>query len=101
MHFLRQDNGLNQYFSWENNYPGNDPQHWGTTTNYDNNISGWRDSLGHANGVLMQDGNITAGYNALNQPMLATSWPLAQNWMFSVTIRWAALGSAKGAKRVL
>ena len=35
MHFLRQDNGLNQYLSWENNYPWNDPQHWGTTTNYD------------------------------------------------------------------
>src|SRR5438270_1073176 len=68
MHFLRQDNGLNQYLSWENNYPGNDPQHWGTTTNYDNNISGW--GAPHGNGVLMQDGNITGGYNALNQPML-------------------------------
>ncbi|HSV63748.1 MAG TPA: hypothetical protein VLH83_10430 [Chthoniobacterales bacterium] len=30
----------------------------------------------------MQDGNITAGYNALNQPMLATSNALAPNWMF-------------------
>jgi len=80
MHFLLQDKGLNQYLSWENNYPWNDPQHWGTTTNYDNNLSGW--GAPHGNGVLMQDGNITAGYNALNQPMLATSNALAPNWMF-------------------
>jgi len=51
-------------------------------TNYDDDIGGSWGTPQHANGVLMQDGNITAGYNALNQPMQATSNALSPNWMF-------------------
>jgi hypothetical protein len=60
--FTRQDNGLNQYKSWG---PVDVP--W--LTSYDDDLGGGWGSAGHANGVLMQDGNVTAGYNALNQPM--------------------------------
>src|ERR1700682_4574291 len=72
MNFTRKDNGLNQYRAWS-------PF---SVTNYDDDIGGTWGTPGHANGVQMQDGNITAGYNALNQPMLATSNALAPNWMF-------------------
>jgi RHS repeat-associated protein len=57
--FSRKDNGLNQYSMWS-------PF---SLTNYDDDIGGTWGSPRHANGVLMQDGNVTAGYNALNQPM--------------------------------
>jgi RHS repeat-associated protein len=69
MLFQGKSNGLNQYFSWENNHPDGDPQHWGTRTNYDDDVGGEWGAPGAANGVLMQDGYITAGYNALNQPI--------------------------------
>src|ERR1043166_5461543 len=68
MRFQGKTNGLNQYFSWENGYDG-PVQHWGTTTNYDDDVGGDWGAPGAANGVLMQDGYITAGYNALNQPI--------------------------------
>ena len=58
MNFTRKDNGLNQYRAWS-------PY---SIINYDDDIAGWG-SPTVANGVLMQDGNITAGFNALNQPM--------------------------------
>ncbi|MFN2622820.1 MAG: RHS repeat-associated core domain-containing protein, partial [Chthoniobacterales bacterium] len=70
--FSRKDNGLNQYRMWS-------PF---SVTNYDDDIGGSWGTPGHANGVLMQDGNITAGYNALNQPVLATSNTLNPNWIF-------------------
>ena len=49
--------------------PEPDPLHWGSAVNYDDDVGGDWGAPGHANGVLMQDGNITAGFNALNQPM--------------------------------
>jgi len=66
MNFLRRDNGLNQYKSWENNFP-DPPQHWGTWVFYDDNISppDWQYP---GNGVTMADGWIVGSYNALNQP---------------------------------
>jgi RHS repeat-associated protein len=70
--FSRKDNGLNQYRMWS-------PF---SMTNYDDDIGSPWGTPQHANGVLMQDGNITAGYNALNQPMLATSNALSPYWMF-------------------
>ncbi|HKP03956.1 MAG TPA: RHS repeat-associated core domain-containing protein [Chthoniobacterales bacterium] len=69
MLFQGKNNGLNQYFSWENSHPPGEPGHWGTTTNYDDDVGGEWGAPGAANGVLMQDGYITAGYNALNQPI--------------------------------
>jgi RHS repeat-associated protein len=72
MTFTRKDNGLNQYRMWS-------PF---SVTNYDDDIGGTWGTPGHANGVLMQDGNITGGYNALNQPMLITSNAVAPNWVF-------------------
>ncbi len=54
--FTRRDNGLNQYLNWSLAAPGNylhDDQFYGTP----------------GNGVLMQEGMITASYNALNQPI--------------------------------
>jgi hypothetical protein len=69
MLFNGKSNGLNQYFSWNNSYPVGDLQHWGTTTNYDDDVGGEWGAPQAANGVLMQDGWITAGYNALNQPV--------------------------------
>ncbi len=58
--FSRKDNGLNQYLQWY------------SVVKYDDDIAGWG-SAQHANGVMMMDGNITAGYNALNQPMMIWS----------------------------
>ncbi len=73
MDFTKKDNGLNQYWAW---WPY-------SSTNYDDDIGGWG-SPGHANGVLMVDGWITAGFNALNQPMYI--WSPANNgtsnWMY-------------------
>jgi YD repeat-containing protein len=59
MNFTRKDNGLNQYRAWW-------PYSW---VNYDDDIGNGWGSPGLANGVIMQDGWITAGFNALNQPM--------------------------------
>ncbi len=72
LNFSRKDNGLNEYRGW---MPF-------SMTNYDDDIGGSWGTPEHANGVLMQDGNMTGGYNALNQPMLATSNALSPNWMF-------------------
>lgn len=70
MSFLRRDNGLNQYTSWENNIPAPNPGHWGTGVFYDDN-SQWMDPQWHypGNGVTMGEGNFVASYNALNQPV--------------------------------
>jgi RHS repeat-associated protein len=71
MDFTRKDNGLNQYRAW-----------WPFSfTNYDDDLAGWG-APAEANGVLMQDGNITAGYNALNQPMMINAPAYNGNWMF-------------------
>jgi RHS repeat-associated protein len=56
--FRSKDNGLNQYRKW---WPHS--LIW-----YDDDLGGWGHQ-GAANGVLMQDGWITAGFNALNQPI--------------------------------
>ncbi|MEN3369312.1 MAG: hypothetical protein V7609_1455, partial [Verrucomicrobiota bacterium] len=74
MDFTKKDNGLNQYRAW-----------WPFSyTNYDDDIGGTWGAPGAANGVLMQDGNITAGFNALNQPMMIQGPTLAgtSNWMY-------------------
>jgi RHS repeat-associated protein len=69
MDFTKKDNGLNQYRAW-----------WPYSyTNYDDDISGWG-SPANANGVLMQDGWITAGFNALNQPMYI--WSANVGWTY-------------------
>jgi RHS repeat-associated protein len=57
-YFALKNNGLNQYHTWFT-FP----------TNYDDDMGGDWGSPGHANGVLMQEGYITASFNALNQPM--------------------------------
>ena len=74
MNFTRKDNGLNQYRTWLNNIG----------TSYDDDIGGTWGAPQAANGVLMQEGNITAGYNALNQPTMMQGPPLAgsQTWIF-------------------
>jgi RHS repeat-associated protein len=74
MNFTRKDNGLNQYRAW-----------WPYSyTNYDDDIGGTWGAPGAANGVLMQDGWVTAGFNALNQPMYITSptYYGTSNWMY-------------------
>jgi hypothetical protein len=86
MLFNGKNNGLNQYFSWNNSYPVGDLQHWGTTINYDDDVGGKRGAPQAANGVLMQDGWITAGYNALNQPV--SMW----SKMYSNTSTWMYVG---------
>jgi hypothetical protein len=53
MTFTRKDNGLNQYSGWWN-FSG---------TNYDDDIGPPWGTPGYANGVLMQDGNVTASTN--------------------------------------
>jgi RHS repeat-associated protein len=71
LNFTLKDNGVNQYRTWGV---------WNTS--YDDDLVGWG-APGAANGVLMQDGNITAGYNALNQPMFiqGTIYNGTQNWV--------------------
>ncbi len=74
MNFTRKDNGLNQYRAWWNY----------SIINYDDDIGNGWGAPGAANGVLMQDGWITGGYNALNQPMLigsSATWATG-NWMW-------------------
>ncbi|MEY2501722.1 MAG: hypothetical protein QOI07_2056, partial [Verrucomicrobiota bacterium] len=61
--FTRKDNGLNQYRMWS-------PY---SIINYDDDIGNGWGSPGAANGVLMQDGWVTASYNALNQPIAVWS----------------------------
>ena len=56
--FTRDNNGLNQYASWTP-----------SVIKQDDDMGGDWGSPGHANGVTMQDGWITASFNALNQPM--------------------------------
>jgi RHS repeat-associated protein len=76
MSFLRRDNGLNQYTSWENNDP-NPPGHWGTAMSYDDNSPWAPHTAPPGNGVMMAEGNLVASYNALNQPvaMIPTGSP--------------------------
>src|SRR6266404_2003125 len=74
MSFTHKDNGLNQYRAW-----------WPYSyTNYDDDIGGTWGAPGAANGVLMQDGWVTAGFNAVNQPMYITSptYYGTSNWMY-------------------
>ena len=86
INILRRDNGLNQYKSWEDNLPGliltTGAVGFSTTTT-------WTHSrrllwVPPGNGVLMQDGYITAGFNALNQPVGIWSFAYqgTANWMF-------------------
>ena len=70
--FSRKNNGLNQYSMWS-------PF---SLTRYDDDIGGDWGGPGRANGVLMQDGNITAGYNALNQAIMINTSAMGSNWMF-------------------
>ncbi|PYI93375.1 MAG: hypothetical protein DME97_06470 [Verrucomicrobia bacterium] len=63
LNFARKDNGLNQYRAWWNY----------SIINHDDDLGLPWGTPGAANGVLMQDGWITAGYNALNQPKLIWS----------------------------
>jgi RHS repeat-associated protein len=71
LNFTRKDNGLNQYNSW-----GVDP------AKYDDDIGGAWGTPGHANGVLMVDGWVTAGYNALNQAVMINTGAMGSNWKF-------------------
>jgi RHS repeat-associated protein len=86
MWMARKNNKLNQYSNWQNNHPSPDPLHWGGATNYDDDIGGTWGTPGQANGVLMQDGYVTAGFNALNQPMAiwapAYGWGTSAQWMW-------------------
>ncbi len=66
----RDNNGLNQYHSWENNLTA--MQHWGSATPYDDNFNA--DWVYPGNGVMMGDGFIVASYNALNQPVAMWSF---------------------------
>lgn len=58
---------MNQYHTW-----GSNP------ATYDEDVGGWG-SPQHANGVLMQEGNVTAGYNSLNQMVMVAG---TSNWIF-------------------
>ena len=71
MTFQRKDNGLNQYRGWWNY----------SIINYDDDIAGWG-APGAANGVIVQDGWITGGFNALNQPM----------YIWSANVGWTHFG---------
>jgi len=76
MNFTRKDNGLNQYSGW---WPY-------SATTYDDDAGGSWGAPQHGNGVLMMDGWITAGFNALNQPICMWS-PMytggtSSNWMW-------------------
>ena len=71
MTFERKNNRLNQYRGWWN-YSG---------INYDDDLPGWGEPE-EANGVMMQDGWITAGFNALNQPM----------YIWSANVGWTNFG---------
>ena len=66
----RKDNGLNEYRAWWNY----------SIINYDDDIGPPWGGPGAANGVIMQDGWVTAGYNALNQPMYI--WSANVGWTY-------------------
>ncbi len=59
----RRDNGLNQYLNWG-----------GGVANYDDQFS--PESPGNANGVLVQDSYINSSFNALNQPVWVSRYPM-------------------------
>ncbi|HKP03477.1 MAG TPA: RHS repeat-associated core domain-containing protein [Chthoniobacterales bacterium] len=74
MNFTHKDNGLNQYSGW-----------WPYCfINYDDDIGGEWGAPHRANGVIMQDGWITGGFNALNQPMkiLSHAYNGTGKWMW-------------------
>jgi RHS repeat-associated protein len=81
----RRDNGLNQYFSWENDIPAGTLGHWGSAVYYDDNFQypspPW---IPPGNGVTMADGWIVASYNALNQPVAMGSFVYwgTPNWVW-------------------
>jgi hypothetical protein len=60
---------------------------WFSVTHYDDDIGGTWGTPGHANGVLMQDGNLTAGYNALTQVMLINTVAWGPTGCISATTR--------------
>jgi len=71
MTFTRKDNGLNQYSGW-----------WPYCfIKFDDDIGGSWGAPGAANGVQMQDGNTTAGFNSLNQPIMVIR-PGMSNWEY-------------------
>jgi RHS repeat-associated protein len=74
LNFTRKNNGLNQYSGW---WPY-------SITRYDDDVGGTWGSPGTANGVLMEEGYITAAFNALNQPVAIWSKMYAgtATWMF-------------------
>ena len=72
MNFPRKDNGLNQYRAW---WPY-------SIINYDDDVGGDWGAPQEANGVLMQDGWITAGFNALNQPISIWSPMYGTNYLW-------------------
>jgi RHS repeat-associated protein len=88
----RRDNGLNQYFSWENNIPWPNSGHWGTVLYYDDNFGNYNEpptytppwGVPPGNGVTMADGWIAASYNALNQPIVMGSFVYwgTPNWVW-------------------
>jgi len=95
MDIKRRNNGLNQYESWENDRPVTDPHHWGSGIFHDDNIPPPAPSpppatpppnpwVSPGNGVLMEDGYVVAGFNALNQPVGIWSFAFQNtaNWMF-------------------
>ena len=86
INILRRDNGLNQYKSWEDNRPLTDPHHWGSGIFHDDNVDPFPSPpwIPPGNGVVMQDGYITASFNALNQPVGIWSFAYqgTANWMF-------------------
>jgi RHS repeat-associated protein len=63
MNFTRDDNGLNQYTGW---WPYN-------FIKYDDDVGPPWGAPHAANGVIMQDGWISGGFNALNQPIQIAS----------------------------
>ena len=88
MNFAIRDNRLNQYELWENNLPGS--QHWGTIMWYDDAAGGFPPEHPHVapwlypgDGVMMADGWIVAGFDALNQPeMMHTPDFQGTDWLF-------------------
>jgi RHS repeat-associated protein len=89
MNFAIRDNRLNQYQLWENNLPGS--QHWGTIMWYDDAAGGFPPEHPHVapwlypgDGVMMADGWIVAGFDALNQPelMRTPDFQGTDNWLF-------------------
>ena len=89
--FVRRDNGLNQYLNWSLCPTGqykHDDQWYGAA----------------GNGVLMQEGSITASYNALNQPIAIYAPGLGSNFMYfgfdplgRCVKRWIAPGTGGAA----